>query len=297
MKPKLKLGFTDTHEHIATFFYNVLARRFDIDLDNDNPDFLIFGDENFGTDNTKFSRKDVVKIFYTGENRRPEKYDCDYAISFDHNLNNWHYRLPLFVVYMWALENIHKTNYKYEYIFEPRVKEKTGFASFVVSNPNCKQRNDFFTSLSEYKKVDSGGKLFNNIQVNLEGEEAKIDFLSSRKFNICFESASYPGYVTEKILHAFYAQTVPIYWGSPSIAADFNNYAFINVHRFKNFDSAIEYVKKLDEDDNAYNAMLAQPKFVHNIPPYYVNLDNFLNWFDAIVYRKIKKREDTHIYF
>lgn len=297
MKPKLKLGFTDTHEHIATFFYNVLARRFDIDLDNDNPDFLIFGDENFGTDNTKFSRKDVVKIFYTGENRRPEKYDCDYAISFDHSLKAWHFRLPLFVIYMWALENIHKTKYKYEYIFEPEVKEKTGFASFVVSNPNCKQRNDFYHKLSEYKKVDSGGKLFNNIEANLTGEEAKVDFLSSRKFNICFESASHPGYVTEKILHAFYAQTVPIYWGSPSIAADFNHYTFINVHSFKNHDSVVEHVKRLDEDEDRYRFMLSQPKFAHNIPPFYVDLDNFLNWFDAIVYRRIKKREDTLIYF
>lgn len=297
MKPKIKLGFADTHEHIATFFYNVLARRFDIELDHDNPDYLIFGDENFGTDNTKFSRKDVVKIFYTGENRRPEKYDCDYAISFDHNLHAWHYRMPLFIIYMWALENIHNTQYKYEYIFEPKVKEKTSFASFVVSNPKCTQRNDFYHKLSEYKKVDSGGKLFNNIAANLDGEQAKIDFLSSRKFNICFESESYPGYVTEKILHAFYAQTVPIYWGSPSIAADFNNYAFINMHRFKNYDSAIDYIKKLDEDEDQYKFMLAQPKFTHNIPPYYVNLDNFLNWFDAIVYRGIKKREDTRIYF
>lgn len=297
MKSKLKLGFADTHEHIATFFYNVLARRYEIELDHENPDFLIFGDENFGTDNTKFSRKDVTKIFYTGENRRPEKYDCDYAISFDHNLNNWHYRLPLFVVYMWAIEHIHKAKYKYEYIFEPQIKQKTSFASFVVSNPKCQQRNDFFHSLSEYKKVDSGGKLFNNIAANLDGEEAKIDFLSSRKFNICFESQSYPGYVTEKILHAFYAQTVPIYWGSPSIAADFNNYAFVNTHKFRNFESVIEYIKRLDENDDEYNSMLAQPKFIHNIPPYYINLDNFLNWFDAIVYRRIKKREDKLIYF
>jgi hypothetical protein len=298
MKPKIKLGFTDTHEHIATFFYNILARRFDIELDHDNPDFLIFGDDNFGQSNKKFSRKDVVKIFYTGENKRPEKYDCDYAISFDHNLHGWHYRLPLFVIYMWALEHIHKTNYKYEYIFNPTdVKEKTGFASFVVSNPNCKTRNDFYNALSEYKKIDSGGKHFNNIEANLEGEKAKIDFLSTRKFNICFESYSHPGYVTEKILHAFYAQTVPIYWGSPTIAADFNGHAFVNMHRFANFNKAIEHIQRLDENEDLYKSHISQPKFVHNIPPYYVNLDNFLNWFDAIVYRRIKKREDTVIYF
>ena len=298
MKPKLKLGFADTHDHLATFFASALSQRYELEIDNQNPEFLLFGDENFGTSNKRFSRKDVVKIFYTGENRRPEKYDCDYAISFDHNFNTWHYRLPLFIVYMWALEHIHKTKYAYDYIFNPEVKEKSAFCSFVVSNPNCKERNDFFHKLSEYKTVDSGGRLFNNIKANLDGEAAKIDFLSTRKFNICFEPMSHPGYVTEKILHAFYAGTIPIYWGSPSVATDFNEKAFVNLHKFRNADEASEYVKYLDSNDGAYNAMLEQPKFTCNIPPSYMILDNFLNWFDAIVYKKsFKRKEETLIYF
>lgn len=297
MKSKLKIGFSDTHEHIATFFYNVLASRYEMELDNNNPDFLIFGDENFGTENKRFDRKDVIKIFYTGENRRPENYDCHYAITFDHNFNSWHYRLPLFVVYMWTLKHIHKTKYGLNYIFNPEVKEKTSFASFVVSNPKCEARNNFFQLLSQYKPVDSGGKLFNNIEANLDGEESKIDFLSSRKFNICFESMSHPGYVTEKILHAFYAQTIPIYWGSPTIGVDFNLGAFVNVHSFKSFEHVVEEIKRIDENDDIYNTMLKQPKFMHNIPPSYVMIDNFLNWFDAIVYKKIEQREDKLIYF
>ena len=99
------------------------------------------------------------------------------------------------------------------------------------------------------------------------------------------------------MLFRSYAQTLPIYWGSPTIAADFNPHAFINVHRFSSFDKAIEHVKRIDDDNDLYNMHLSQPKFVHNIPPYYIDLENFLNWFDAIVYRRIKKREDTVIYF
>ena len=40
---KLKIGFADTHEHLMQFFYTLLANRFDVELDNDNPDYLIFG--------------------------------------------------------------------------------------------------------------------------------------------------------------------------------------------------------------------------------------------------------------
>ena len=142
---KLKLGFTDTHDHLAQFFSSILANRFDVEIDNENPEYLIFGDENFGTNNKKFNRSDVVKIFYTGENRRPENYDCDYAITFDHNFNNWHYRLPLYVIYQWSLEQIHKTKYSYYHLLgDNEPQEKTDFASFVVSNGNCKERNEFF---------------------------------------------------------------------------------------------------------------------------------------------------------
>jgi len=290
---KLFLGVTDTHEHLAQFFMSILGTRYNleiVDTNKETPEILLFGDDNFGSNNTKFSRKDCIKLFYTGENRRPENFDCDYAISFDHNFEPWHYRLPLYVIYMWALEYIHNTPYDYNYIFNPVVKEKTDFCSFVVSNPNCIERNEFFKKLHAIKHVDSAGKLYNNINAKIEGESGKIDFLSTRKFNICFESYSHPGYVTEKILHAFYAGTVPIYWGSETIANDFNPAAFINVHDFNSQEEAIAHIIKVDQDDELYASYINAPKFLNNIPPSYIILDNFLNWFDAIVYNKINKR-------
>ena len=289
MKP-LKMGFTDTHPHLATFFMDLLSTRYDVEINNSNPDFLLFGDKNFGTNNLRYSKNDCVKIFFTGENQRPEDYDSQYAISFDHNFEPWHYRLPLYVVYMWALENIHNTKYDYNYIFNPEITTKEGFCSFVVSNPNCEERNKFFKLLNDRRNVDSAGKLYKNIDVNLEGEAAKIEFLSTRKFNICFEAYSHPGYVTEKILHAFYAGTVPIYWGSETISSDFNPDAFINVHDYPTLESVIDYILELDTDDIAYNAILNAPKFKNGIPPSYIMLDNFLNWFDAVVYNKILHR-------
>ena len=288
---KLKLGFTDTHNHLAMFFYSILSTRYEIEMDNENPEYLIFGDNNFGNQNLRYDKNKVTKIFYTGENQRPENYDCHYAISFDHNYESWHYRLPLFVIYMWAWKHLHGMKYNMDYVLgniEPQ--EKTSFASFVVSNPNCKERNNFFELLNKYQPVDSGGKLFNNINANIQGEQGKIDFLSTRKFNICFEPFTHPGYVTEKIMHAFYAGTIPIYWGNELIASDFNRDSFINVHDFPTFEDAIEYIIKVDIDSNLYDKILAAPKFINNIPPSYLILDNFLNWFDAVVYNKIMQR-------
>ncbi len=41
----------------------------------------------------------------------------------------------------------------------------------------------------------------------------KIDTLKNYNFTIAFENTDYPGYITEKIIHAFIAGTIPLYWG------------------------------------------------------------------------------------
>jgi hypothetical protein len=145
--------------------------------------------------------------------------------------------------------------------------------------------------LNKVKKVDSGGSLYNNIGGKLDGELAKINFLAKRKFNICFESGSYPGYVTEKILHAFYAKTIPIYWGSPTVASDWNPSAFINAHDFDSQEKLLEFVMRVDQDEDLYDTIVAASPLIANIPKEYMLFDNFLNWFDAVVYNKIDKHE------
>ncbi|WP_241893761.1 glycosyltransferase family 10 domain-containing protein, partial [Helicobacter pylori] len=76
------------------------------------------------------------------------------------------------------------------------------------------------------------------------------------KFNLCFENSQGYGYVTEKILDAYFSHTIPIYWGSPSVAKDFNPKSFVNVHDFNNFDEAMDYIKYLHAHPNAYLDML-----------------------------------------
>ena len=42
------------------------------------------------------------------------------------------------------------------------------------------------------------------------------------KFTLCFESTNHYGFVTEKIMDAFYSDTIPVYYGSPTVAGIFN---------------------------------------------------------------------------
>ena len=100
---------------------------------------------------------------------------------------------------------------------------------------------------------------------------SKYHWLKDYKFHICFENSSYPGYVTEKLTQAFRAKCVPIYWGDPTLCDEkyaeyrpiFNPKAFINVHNFDSLNSVVKEVERLDNDLQAFLAMLKEPMLLH----------------------------------
>jgi hypothetical protein len=288
---KLRLGFTDTIKPFEEFFTEVLSRQYDIERDDENPEYLIFGDRNFGTNNMqpKYRHDKCVRIFFTGENQRPAHYDCHYSISFDHeNRNN--YRLPLFVIYDWdnKRKGIANSDNCDRDIMDIMGKPRE-FCSFVVKNGGCEMRNNFFHKLSQYKKVDSAGPLFNNVGYVLEGGDravqAKAEFLPKYKFNLCFENSSYPGYATEKLFEALVFKTIPIYWGSPTIEADFNPRAFLNWDDYQDSDRLIEAIKQVDQNEGDFTNMYLEPMFNWWVKPKVFDLDRLVFWFNKYVYR------------
>lgn len=290
MKKKMKLGFCDTNTQIANFFVTVLSQSFEIEIDNESPDYLIFGDRNFGEYNKNFDPDKTVKIFYTGENQRPWDYQCHYAISFEHIENDRMYRLPLYAIYDFSNFNQRipsATTYKrFERDLDADRKQK--FCSFVVRNPNCERRNEFFQKLSNYKQVDSGGPLFNNIGRVLDygdkAMKAKLEWLVDYKFNICFENSTYPGYATEKLYEAYMGGTIPIYWGSPTIEVDFNPKAFLNWYDYGSDEALIEAIIELDQDADKYKQMYMEPLFTKNSNRF-MDLKRLASWFETHVYK------------
>ena len=63
------------------------------------------------------------------------------------------------------------------------------FCSMVVSNAQVSNpiRERFFRLLSEYKQVDSGGRLWNNVGGPVADKQK---FISGCKFNIAFENSA-----------------------------------------------------------------------------------------------------------
>lgn len=286
-KPKLKLGFTDYYKTLDDFFVHVLSMSFDVERDDVNPDYLIFCDETFGQNNLKYDPNKIVKIFFTGENRRPWNYQCHHAISFDHLDGSQFYRLPLYVLDNWVQTKNgvpDMLNLPMEYV---KYHDREWFCGFVAGNGASEYRNKMFHMLNEYKPVMSGGPLFNNIGGVLPRDvKSKIDFFRKCRFSLCFENSSWPGYCTEKIMHGFIAKTVPIYWGSPTVEMDFSTETFISRHSFVSDTEFIDYIIKIDSSPVCWNTMVN--KFDPLLTKQKKNnwdLNRFNQWFLENVYR------------
>lgn len=91
-----------------------------------------------------------------------------------------------------------------------------------------------------------------------------IDAYSEYKFVFAVENCQRAGYITEKILNAFYSGAIPIYWGSENINSFFNKKAFINVNDFKNFKDCAEYIANLTEEK--IKIMVSEPIYNNKSP-------------------------------
>lgn len=72
------------------------------------------------------------------------------------------------------------------------------------------------------------------------------------------------GYLTEKIIESFKSGTIPIYYGD-YMADDFiNPNSFILIRGKKDMFEKIEYIKKIDNNDELYEKLLRENIFIDN---------------------------------
>lgn len=269
----IKIKFVDFYKGFnqkENWFYKFLSKFFLIEI-SESPDFIIYS--SFGHSHLNYS---CTKIFYTGENERPNYWLCDWAVTFDFDSRSNHLRLPLYVIW----EGVNYSNLldpAYQSIVNNHPKSK--FCCFLVSNPHATRRIEFFKKLNAYKKVDSGGKVMNNLGYQVVD---KLSFLSPYKFVIAFENSGYPGYVTEKIYEPFFTNTIPIYWGSESVSKEFNPDRFLNRADFSSDEELIDKIIYLEEHDEAYREMILQPVFIGNTPNEYFDENRLANYFEKI---------------
>ena len=284
-KPRITVGFSDMWDGFRAD-YNVFTLMLaaaaptheivgvDAAVASGQMNLVVFGP--FGSA-WKGLPASIPKVHYTGENSEPVvdpsvKLNLGYK-HLQGNEGNY-MRLPL---WMLSIDWFHCDT---ERINNPKpipIGTATGtgagagaarskFCAFVVTNPRQPMRNAAFQWLSAYKRVDSAGRLYNNIGDSIfaglgggGGELKKLEFLSNYKFCLAYENESTPGYTTEKLLHAKAAGCVPIYWGDPKVERDFDTKGFIDARSVTTSGELIRLVKELDENPARWSAAAAVP--------------------------------------
>ena len=294
-KPQIRVAFSDLPE-IDNFIIPLLRQKYDLVIDEENPDYLFYSC--MGADHIKY--KNCVKIFITIESVIPDFNACDYAVSCRRiHFEDRHYYCPPSLTY-----NAGKS-FALPQISEESTKRR--FCSFLYSRmtetKGTDLRRDFCVHLMEsYKHVDCPGKVLHNIDVpSLSARydvgnwrESKIAFLSQYKFNIAFENADIDGYITEKLMDCFLAGTVPIYWGSSRDLAPFPKSAVICAHDYPDFDSLVARIREVDEDDELYMSILRANPLLNGMKPN--DDDGLLAFFDGIFSGELQQVHHDGLY-
>ena len=239
--------------------------RFHVVIDRDNPEYLlvvishVLYRKSVMREFRRYYSKNRIAIFEGDEAISPDMNIFDYAITYDDSMiyedRVCHRPFSMFVA--GGSEIQHGNQMSREQAQKEYNRRK--FCSFIYSNSNAYHvRDDLFYEISRYKKIDSLGKHLNNMG-NHPDRENENWFASSLKakreyrFSICAENGRMSGYTSEKIISAFLAGSIPIYWGNPNVVKEFNPEAFINCNDTVD---VIKAIREIEENRDLWVEMV-----------------------------------------
>ncbi|WP_309385524.1 glycosyltransferase family 10 domain-containing protein [Cerasicoccus frondis] len=290
VRPKLKIAFVDFWENFRPerhFFVRQIQKLCNVEI-SDDPDFVFYSDGQA----EEHRNIDARRIYVAIEDRVPNYRVCDYSFTFRDLKDPRNLRLPFYVLVGEGPEPLIRQDAAAEAALRGR---RTRFCSFVTSNANPRRtarRLSFFHKLHAQRHVDSGGRAFNNVGGPVADKHA---FIKGGRFCLSMENYAMPGYTTEKLYHSMAARCIPIYWGNPDVAEDFNPASFIDIADFASDAEAIDYILEVDRDEQLQAKYHEAPYFPNNEPTKYFRDDYLLPQLEEIFSSTDKRR--SHFYF
>ena len=253
-KKTIKIFFEDCKDYQINTILNTLHKKYKVIITDNKPDYLFF--DTFGCNHLKKKYNNLIKIAFFTENQIPDFNIADYSFGLYHiNFIDRYFSRPKYIN---SLNNKFFQKVKNKFL-NSTIKKK--FCASVISNYFSTDffRLKFIKELNKYKRVDMGGKYLNNVGY----VSNKISFLSSYKFSIAMENSEGDGYTSEKIIDSFLAGTIPIYYGNYMVDEFINPKSFILIRGEKDMIQKIEYIKKIDKDDELYRNILKEKVIIN----------------------------------
>jgi len=186
-------------------------------------------------------------VFYTGENYRVPNW-AHYSMSHDlddFNSSNIYYPYLFDHLLMAKLDqqdHLYGAPINYESLLKARKLESghTNFACIFYGN-GTPLRARLVDEMSKYGKVDVFGKATGIYIQN------RSDLYKKYKYVLCPENDYFPGYVTEKMLHAYAMGSVPIYWGGLTAHQGVNHDSLLMVSPEQKLESRIAEIANIGD--------------------------------------------------
>jgi hypothetical protein len=102
-------------------------------------------------------------------------------------------------------------------------------------------------------------------------------FFHSYRFALVMENRKENGYITEKIVNAFLAGAIPIYYGSEEVLDIFNENAFIYVD-INDSQPGLDRIAYLESNRTAYDEMFHHPILAHGEQ----TIEKYFSWSDQV---------------
>jgi hypothetical protein len=175
----------------------------------------------------------------------------------------------------------------------PRRPRSTGTHFLIYAHSRCVvERQTAFAEIANYQggifptvyhggRCDGGLQTTNTTKVQKYPNKIRLDnwednryLFKDFRFCLTMEHASTPGYITEKILVAFWAGCLPIYWGPEEEIADiFHSESFI-YWDVNNPESALERIRYLEGNRSAYDETMSLPILAPGALERYFSMDD-----------------------
>lgn len=110
-----------------------------------------------------------------------------------------------------------------------------------------------------------GSKRGKEIVVDTHGWKNNVQYYKNYRFALVMENAVAPGYITEKIVLAFKAGCIPVYYGHrKTVEKWFNKNAFI-FYDINNPEPALKKIRELENDSSAYLKMRSRHAITNHV--------------------------------
>lgn len=152
-------------------------------------------------------------------------------------------------------------------------------------------RDAAFDAFAEINNVDFAGKCKglrpspakSHLQVPPYHHVDNSEIYRQYRFALTMENTKKSGYITEKIVNAFAAGAIPIYFGTEEIFEMFNRNAFIYFD-LANPSAALDQVRFLESNRTAFEDMQRQPIFANG------SVERFFSFEDHVGGGKLKQK-------